>query len=152
MEPAFGGPAHRSRKRLARRRGRRDDRGRLGPGLSHHRLAKCGQALRSRRGGGAPHRRDRPRPRRRRPAARKAESRPLGLPGGVRMTGGKRVALGLAAWLFAVTALHSVLNVNWAVLANDFLAPDKRKLNVAYIPVTCHLACPVTDYRSEEHT
>ena len=27
-------------------------------------------------------------------------------------------------------------------------AEDKRKLNVAYIPVTCHLACPVTDYIS----
>ena len=65
------------------------------------------------------------------------------------MTGVRRVALSLAAWLLVVTALHSVLNVNWAVLANDFVAPDKRKLNVAYIPVTCHLACPVTDYISK---
>ena len=58
-------------------------------------------------------------------------------------------AFGVGAWLLVVTALHSVLNVNWAVLANDFLSPDKRKLNVAYIPVTCHLACPVTDYISK---
>jgi NitT/TauT family transport system substrate-binding protein len=65
------------------------------------------------------------------------------------MTGPKRIALGVGAWLLVVSALHSVLNVNWAVLANDFLAPDKRKLNVAYIPVTCHLACPVTDYISK---
>jgi NitT/TauT family transport system substrate-binding protein len=29
------------------------------------------------------------------------------------------------------------------------LPPEKRRLNVAYIPVTCHLACPVTDYISK---
>ena len=52
------------------------------------------------------------------------------------MTGPKRIAFGVGAWLLVVTALHSLLNVNWAVLANDFLSPDKRKLNVAYIPVT----------------
>ena len=61
----------------------------------------------------------------------------------------RRIAFDVAAWLLVVTALHSFLNVNWAVLANDFLPPDKRKLNVAYIPVTCHLACPVTDYISK---
>ena len=51
------GPADRARHRVARRRGRRDDRGRLGPRLPHHRLAKRRQALRSRRGRDAPHRR-----------------------------------------------------------------------------------------------
>jgi NitT/TauT family transport system substrate-binding protein len=65
------------------------------------------------------------------------------------MTAGKRIAFGLAAWILVVTVLHAFLNVNWAVLANDFVAPGKRKLNVAYIPVTCHLACPVTDYISK---
>ena len=82
-------------------------------------------------------------------AARKTPGVRWGFQGGDRMTGPKRIAFGVAAWLLVVTALHSVLNVNWAVLANDFLAPDKRKLNVAYIPVTCHLACPVTDYISK---
>ena len=52
------------------------------------------------------------------------------------MTGAKRIAFGVGAWLLAITALHAALNVNWAVLANDFVAADKRKLNVAYIPVT----------------
>lgn len=64
------------------------------------------------------------------------------------MREGRKVAWGLAGWILAVSVLHGVLNVNWAILANDFRPPGKRKLNVAYIPVTCHLACPVTDYIS----
>jgi len=51
-------------------------------------------------------------------------------------------------WLTVITVAHMTLNVNWAVLLNDRLPESKRKLNVAYIPVTCHLACPVTDYIS----
>ncbi|MCU1228770.1 MAG: nitrate transporter substrate-binding protein [Acidobacteria bacterium] len=40
------------------------------------------------------------------------------------------------AWIAAITAGHLYLNVNWAVLMNDRLPLSKRKLNVAYIPVT----------------
>jgi hypothetical protein len=40
------------------------------------------------------------------------------------------------AWVSAVTVAHLVLNVNWSVIMNDRLPLDKRKLNVAYIPVT----------------
>jgi NitT/TauT family transport system substrate-binding protein len=54
----------------------------------------------------------------------------------------------MVAWLVAITGAHMLLNVNWAVALNDLLPLEKRKLNVAYIPVTCHLACPVTDYIS----
>jgi NitT/TauT family transport system substrate-binding protein len=61
----------------------------------------------------------------------------------------KRLGLFVGGWLALVTALHFWLNVNWVVLANDFVSPEKRKLNVAYIPVTCHLTCPVTDYISK---
>jgi NitT/TauT family transport system substrate-binding protein len=46
----------------------------------------------------------------------------------------------------AVTALHLLLNVDWAVALNEWQPPEKRRLNVGYVPVTCHLACPVTDY------
>ncbi len=58
----------------------------------------------------------------------------------------RRALLALAAWVIAVTALHLRLNVSWTEVFNDLLPVAKRKLNVAYIPVTCHLACPVTDY------
>jgi NitT/TauT family transport system substrate-binding protein len=52
-------------------------------------------------------------------------------------------------WLVLISGLHAYLNVNWASIVNDYLPPEKRKFTVAYIPVTCHLACPVTDYISK---
>ncbi|MGC2163070.1 MAG: ABC transporter substrate-binding protein, partial [Silvibacterium sp.] len=56
------------------------------------------------------------------------------------------VALG---WLVIVTALHGWLNVNWAAVLNDYRPPMERKIIVGYIPVTCQLTCPVTDYISK---
>jgi len=58
----------------------------------------------------------------------------------------RRIGLAVAAWVVAITGAHMALNVNWAVALNNLLPAQKRKLNVGYIPVTCHLACPVTDY------
>ena len=55
----------------------------------------------------------------------------------------------VAGWLILITGLHAWLNVNWTSIVNDYLPPQKRKFTVAYIPVTCHLACPVTDYISK---
>src|SRR5215831_7755600 len=52
-------------------------------------------------------------------------------------------------WLLVITIAHAWLNVNWASIGNDYLPKAQRKLNVAYISVTCHLACPVTDYISK---
>ncbi|HEU4521718.1 MAG TPA: hypothetical protein VFT12_06930 [Thermoanaerobaculia bacterium] len=48
----------------------------------------------------------------------------------------KKIAIGVAAWLALITTGHLGLNVNWGVILNDRLPLDKRKLNVAYIPVT----------------
>ena len=64
------------------------------------------------------------------------------------MTPGRRILAGLFLWTGSVTAAHLALNVDWSAALNDRLSPEKRKLNVAYIPVTCHLACPVTDFIS----
>src|SRR5271156_4337806 len=52
-------------------------------------------------------------------------------------------------WLALISGLHAYLNVNWASIVNDYLPVQQRKFTVAYIPVTCHLACPVTDYISK---
>ncbi len=60
-----------------------------------------------------------------------------------------RVLLGAFCWLGTVSGLHAYLNVNWASILNDYVPEAKRKFNVAFIPVTCHLACPVTDYISK---
>jgi NitT/TauT family transport system substrate-binding protein len=59
-----------------------------------------------------------------------------------------RIAVLAIALLALITAAHAWLNLDWSSMVNDFLPRDQRKLNVAYIPVTCHLTCPVTDYIS----
>jgi NitT/TauT family transport system substrate-binding protein len=64
------------------------------------------------------------------------------------MTSGKKIGLGLLLWTGVISALHLRLNLDWSALINDRLPEAKRKLNVAFIPVTCHLTCPVTDYIS----
>jgi hypothetical protein len=42
----------------------------------------------------------------------------------------------VGGWASAVTGAHLSLNVDWPRVMNDFLPEAKRKLNVAYIPVT----------------
>jgi NitT/TauT family transport system substrate-binding protein len=61
----------------------------------------------------------------------------------------KTVLLGALAWLVVISLLHGYLNVNWAAVLNDYRPLAKRKITVAYIPVTCQLTCPVTDYISK---
>jgi NitT/TauT family transport system substrate-binding protein len=63
-------------------------------------------------------------------------------------TRSRLIVLGVLVWTAALTAAHFALNVNWSSVVNDRLPAEKRKLNVAYIPVTCHLTCPVTDFIS----
>ena len=60
----------------------------------------------------------------------------------------KRILLGLFLWTSTISALHLSQNFDWSVVINDRLPEAKRKFIVAFIPVTCHLACPVTDYIS----
>lgn len=52
------------------------------------------------------------------------------------MTRARKIAIGVAVWIVVITGLHLAWNVNWSVVLNDRLPLDKRKLNVAYIPVT----------------
>jgi NitT/TauT family transport system substrate-binding protein len=56
------------------------------------------------------------------------------------------VAIG---WLVLISGMHAYLNVNWAAVLNEYRSPELRKITVAYIPVTCQLTCPVTDYISK---
>src|SRR5690242_14033635 len=63
-------------------------------------------------------------------------------------SGGRTIILGVVVWTALITTLHFRLNVDWSAFFNSRLAADVRKLNVAYISVTCHLTCPVTDYIS----
>jgi NitT/TauT family transport system substrate-binding protein len=60
-----------------------------------------------------------------------------------------KIALLAFGWLVLISSLHAFLNVNWAAVLNDYRPLEKRKITVAYIPVTCQLTCPVTDYISK---
>ena len=48
----------------------------------------------------------------------------------------KKIAVVGSIWVVVITIAHLMLNVDWNVLLNDRLPIAKRKLNVAYIPVT----------------
>jgi NitT/TauT family transport system substrate-binding protein len=63
-----------------------------------------------------------------------------------------KVALFAIGWLIVISGLHAWLNVNWAAVLNDYRPVAKRKITVAYLPVTCQLTCPVTDYISKYST
>jgi NitT/TauT family transport system substrate-binding protein len=52
-------------------------------------------------------------------------------------------------WLVLISAVHGYLNVNWPAVLNDYRPAAERKITVAYLPVTCQLTCPVTDYISK---
>lgn len=52
------------------------------------------------------------------------------------MSDRKRILVGIGIWVVAITALHLWMNVDWNVALNERRPLDKRKLNVAYIPVT----------------
>src|ERR1700678_1388083 len=60
-----------------------------------------------------------------------------------------KITLGIFAWLLLITGLHAWLNVNWAAFLNDYRPIEKRKITVGYLPATCQLTCPVTDYISK---
>jgi NitT/TauT family transport system substrate-binding protein len=45
------------------------------------------------------------------------------------------------AWIAAITVLHGTLNLEWGKPETK-----REKFAVGFIPVTCHLTCPVTDF------
>jgi len=64
---------------------------------------------------------------------------------------GKTVALWIAAWLVLITSLHGALNLRWFA-ARQASATSRGKFLVGFIPVTCHLTCPVTDFINKSMT
>ncbi len=50
-----------------------------------------------------------------------------------------------AAWLIAITVLHGKLNLDWFAPARSG-GETETKFGVGFLPVTCHLTCPVTDF------
>ena len=60
-----------------------------------------------------------------------------------------KIALFAVGWLVLISGAHAYLNVNWAAVLNDYRPMEKRKITVGYLPATCQLTCPVTDYISK---
>jgi NitT/TauT family transport system substrate-binding protein len=60
-----------------------------------------------------------------------------------------KIAILAVSWILLISGLHAYLNVNWDSVLNSYRPLNQRKIIVAYLPVTCQLTCPVTDYISK---
>ena len=56
-----------------------------------------------------------------------------------------------AGWLLVITALHGALNLHWLERAQTTAAAGPQ-FGVGFLPVTCHLTCPVTDFINKNST
>ncbi len=65
------------------------------------------------------------------------------------MTLKSKMLLAVFGWLVLISVTHGYLNLNWPAIFNDYRPVAKQKITVAYLPVTCQLTCPVTDYISK---
>ena len=57
----------------------------------------------------------------------------------------RTVLLSAILWLALITALHGALNLRLRWLSGGG-AREEAKFRVGFLPVTCHLPCPVTDF------
>ena len=62
----------------------------------------------------------------------------------------KILALGIA-WLLLITAVHAVINLH-AFRPKTAGAQQAKKFRIGFLPVTCHLTCPVTDFINKQLT
>jgi NitT/TauT family transport system substrate-binding protein len=59
----------------------------------------------------------------------------------------KRTVLFAAVlWIALITCLHFTLNLNVHLFSHNKTAAAQQKFRVGFLPVTCHLTCPVTDF------
>ena len=58
----------------------------------------------------------------------------------------KTLILFAIGWLAVITVLHGVLNLRWLERRRTAGEAAAQKFGVGFLPVTCHLTCPVTDF------
>ena len=63
----------------------------------------------------------------------------------------RTLILGLVAWTAVVSGLHAWLNLG-LFDRRPARVGDARPFRVGFIPVTCHLTCPVTNFINEQMT
>jgi NitT/TauT family transport system substrate-binding protein len=55
------------------------------------------------------------------------------------------------AWLASITLLHPIINLH--VFRSKHAAfGGEKKLRIGFLPITCHLTCPVTDFINKQMT
>ena len=55
-------------------------------------------------------------------------------------------------WIVLITVLHSELNLHFRPFGGKKPAGEQEKFRVGFLPVTCHLTCPVTDFINKSMT
>lgn len=68
------------------------------------------------------------------------------------MTMRRTVLLGTIAWITAISLLHATMNLGLFERRGTRDAGDVEPFRVGFIPVTCHLTCPVTHFINEKMT
>jgi NitT/TauT family transport system substrate-binding protein len=63
------------------------------------------------------------------------------------MSSGRIVGAGILFWLVLISFLHATLNLG---LFDPHKASNAAPFRVGFIPVTCHLTCPVTDFINKQ--
>ena len=58
---------------------------------------------------------------------------------------GKTLLILTVVWLAVITASHGVLNLRW-LAKKSASGARQAEFGVGFLPVTCHLTCPVTDF------
>lgn len=58
------------------------------------------------------------------------------------------LAITASLWIGAISAAH--YNMNMEKASTWFAKPSERKLRIGFLPVTCHLTCPVTNFINQE--
>jgi NitT/TauT family transport system substrate-binding protein len=63
---------------------------------------------------------------------------------------GRSILITSVLWLVLITVLHGGLNLKW--FASKSTTDTAEKYRIGFLPVTCHLTCPVTDFINKETT
>lgn len=57
----------------------------------------------------------------------------------------RTVLISAVVWIALISALHVALNLRWRWF-NSPTAASEQQFRIGFLPVTCHLTCPVTDF------
>ena len=64
----------------------------------------------------------------------------------------RKTLIGIAiGWLVFITVLHAAINLH-LFDSKRATAADQNKFRIGFLPVTCHLICPVTDFINKQIT